>query len=176
MMHMPAPQTATTPPALAFRPLLDADIPEVSALAHAIWNHYYPPLIGQEQTDYMNALFNTEKSIRAQIHEQGYRYMLALDGDRIAGYAAVRQEKPGEWYISKFYVDTALHRRGIGSALMRHLIAECEPRSLSLHVNERNWKSINFYFRHGFIIADTLATDIGNGFVMEDFVMIRYPA
>jgi ribosomal protein S18 acetylase RimI-like enzyme len=45
--------------------------------------------------------------------------------------------------------------------------AEC----FSLTVNRQNFKAINFYFKNGFVIDEVADFEIGNGFVMNDFVM-----
>ena len=37
---------------------------------------------------------------------------------------------------------------------------------------DQNYKSINFYFKNGFVIERVADFDIGNNFVMNDFVMI----
>jgi diamine N-acetyltransferase len=44
---------------------------------------------------------------------------------------------------------------------------------LRLTVNRKNFKAINFYFKNGFIIESVKDFDIGNGYLMEDFVMLR---
>jgi hypothetical protein len=41
-----------------------------------------------------------------------------------------------------------------------------------LAVNRKNYKSINFYFKIGFIIDHCMDVAIGNGFYMNDFEMI----
>ena len=52
------------------------------------------------------------------------------------------------------------------------LIKEKHPHSkLTLTVNRQNYKAINFYFKLGFKIQTVADFDIGNGYVMNDFVM-----
>lgn len=168
---MPDPALSSTPSPLRFRLMEEGDIPHVSALASAIWQAYYPPLIGQAQTDYMDTLFNAPESLRRQ-RKEGYEFLLA-EKNGITGYAASRFEKPGELYISKFYVDHRRHGSGIGTAMMEELLDRLRPASARLHVNARNYPAINFYFKTGFRIAGMKLTDIGNGFAMDDFVMQR---
>jgi hypothetical protein len=43
---------------------------------------------------------------------------------------------------------------------------------MRLTVNRQNYKSINFYFKIGFRIEKCADFPIGNGFVMNDFVMV----
>jgi RimJ/RimL family protein N-acetyltransferase len=44
---------------------------------------------------------------------------------------------------------------------------------LILYVNKRNAKAIAAYQRNGFVIAESVVTDIGGGFVMDDYVMAK---
>jgi ribosomal protein S18 acetylase RimI-like enzyme len=44
---------------------------------------------------------------------------------------------------------------------------------LRLQVNRQNYKAINFYFRNGFIIESIADFDIGDGYFMNDFIMLK---
>ena len=52
------------------------------------------------------------------------------------------------------------------------MIAEFKPQTIRLQVNRMNYKAINFYFKHGFVIEKVADFDIGDGYFMNDFVMI----
>jgi ribosomal protein S18 acetylase RimI-like enzyme len=47
------------------------------------------------------------------------------------------------------------------------------PKTIRLTVNRQNYKSINFYFKNGFKIERVEDFDIGSGFWMNDFIMIK---
>jgi hypothetical protein len=40
-------------------------------------------------------------------------------------------------------------------------------------VNKRNTRAIAAYQRNGFVTADSVVTDIGGGFVMDDYIMAK---
>jgi hypothetical protein len=42
---------------------------------------------------------------------------------------------------------------------------------LRLRVNKRNAAAIRSYLRSGFVFQEDVVTDIGSGFVMDDYVM-----
>jgi ribosomal protein S18 acetylase RimI-like enzyme len=42
-----------------------------------------------------------------------------------------------------------------------------------LAVNKRNANAIASYLKHEFRIREAVVKDIGNGFVMDDYVMVR---
>ena len=44
---------------------------------------------------------------------------------------------------------------------------------LVLAVNKNNRSAIAAYLKHGFRIADAVVKDIGGGFVMDDYIMVK---
>lgn len=149
-----------------------ADIDAVSALAARIWHAHYITMVTREQIDYMLEMMYSAASLKTQM-ENGHRFWLAEENGALTGYISAQAKQPGTWHIHKLYVDQDRARSGLGSALLAHAIAELQPRELTLNVNRRNIKAVNFYFKHGFAIDRTADTDIGSGFLMEDFVMKR---
>jgi ribosomal protein S18 acetylase RimI-like enzyme len=65
---------------------------------------------------------------------------------------------------------------GLGSRLLQHVEGEVRTggaRRLILSVNKCNTKAITAYKRNGFVIVESVVTDIGNGFVMDDYIMAK---
>lgn len=154
---------------ILIRDMQPADIPAVGALAERIWRAHYPGIISHEQIEYMLPLACPAENIA--LRKQ--RFWLLYANDALAGYIAVEPRESNIWFIDKLYVDTALQRGGLGSALLRHVEKTLKPAALTLRVNRKNYQAVNFYFRHGFAIAGLDVLDIGNGFVMDDFLMKR---
>lgn len=150
------------------------DIEAVAALARSIWNEHYVPIIGQAQVDYMLERFQSAAAISGQIGS-GYRYFLAGRGGRDIGYLAVCSDAAGgSMILSKIYVVAGSRRSGVGRALLERAEALCRQSGLSrlwLTVNRHNAKSIAAYERMGFRNVGVLVTDIGGGFVMDDYRM-----
>jgi ribosomal protein S18 acetylase RimI-like enzyme len=153
-----------------------ADIAVVAVLARQIWEHQYIPIIGREQTEYMIDRFQSGPAIARQI-ASGYEYYLVTDAGLPTGYfAIVHSPEEGSALLSKIYVHPERQGRGIG----RRIIAFVEDRCLGmglgelwLTVNRHNAGSIAFYERVGFMKRSELVQDIGNGFVMDDFKMVK---
>jgi ribosomal protein S18 acetylase RimI-like enzyme len=153
------------------------DIGAVAALAHEIWNQHFPPIIGQDQVDYMLVNFQSVPAISRQIREDGYEYYLVVDEGEDAGYfALVADEDSGSTQLSKVYLKRSCRGRGLGRAVLAFIEEESVARGvreLWLTVNKDNVDSIAFYQRLGFVIAEPLVMDIGNGFVMDDYRMVK---
>ena len=78
--------------------------------------------------------------------------------------------------LHKLYLLPELHGRGLGSRLLQHCEREVRAggaRRLILSVNKRNAQAIAAYKRNGFVIAESVVTDIGGGFVMDDYIMAK---
>lgn len=148
-----------------------SQLTEVRELAYKIWNDHYPEIIGQEQVDYMLDKMYDLQSLRNQL-EKGDMFYLVRDGDLSLGFASVTEENSGEWFLNKLYVDTTNQRSGIGKGLMDFIISENSIDTLRLQVNRQNYKAINFYFKYGFVIERVADFDIGDGYFMNDFIMI----
>ncbi|MBA3665836.1 MAG: GNAT family N-acetyltransferase [Bacteroidetes bacterium] len=149
------------------------DIPLVSELAHTIWNQHYPSIIGQQQVDYMLKRMYSSESIEEQMEKKGHLFFLIRFNHQPTGFVSVHEEKPGHWFLNKFYIDQRKAATGLGTRAFELLLKKIVPEEITLTVNRKNFKSINFYFKNGFRIEEVKDFDIGQGYLMEDFIMKR---
>ena len=159
---------------LKFREIsTDAELKELSILANRIWNEYYPPIIGQKQVDYMLELMYSIESLKEQIYNNDNIFVCAYYRDEMVGFISYSRTGDYDYIIHKLYVNTKIHRKGIGLKLIRHVFDKIKYKTIRLTVNRKNYKAVNFYFHTGFIIEEVKDIDIGNGFYMNDFVMLK---
>jgi hypothetical protein len=147
------------------------DLADIAQLAAFIWNQHYPDIIGQAQVDYMLKMMYSAKSLREQLLTKHHRFFLICSGADKIGFLSLHQENNGNWHLNKFYVNQQSTFRGAGSWAFKEIVTLLQPQRITLTVNRGNYKSINFYFKMGFRIADLVKMDIGSGFIMDDFVM-----
>lgn len=148
------------------------DIPLITSLAHKIWKAYYPAIISHEQIDYMLDKFYSTLSLDAQMND-GQDFYLINSNSISVGYLSVAQQDLGDYFLNKFYIDPNEHRKNIGeSSFLLLLDLLPDLKTMRLTVNRSNFKSINFYFKLGFIIEEVKDFDIGNNYFMNDFIMI----
>lgn len=147
---------------------------EAARLAAQIWREYYVSIITMEQIDYMIEKFQSVTAIMDQIQNQSYEYYLLQRQDGVSvGYIAVKADN-GKLFLSKFYVAKEHRGHGYASEAMAFLEKLCKDRSLShiwLTVNRDNASSIAVYEKKGFRNIREQVADIGNGYVMDDFIM-----
>ena len=152
-------------------------LPAIPELAGVIWRACYPGIITSEQIDYMLARMYSLDVLRDEIRSQGIRYELLLVDGKPAGFASYGPtSEPGVIKLHKLYLLAEMHGRGLGSRLLQHVEHEVRAgagRRLILSVNKRNARAIAAYQRNGFVTADSVVTDIGGGFVMDDYIMAK---
>jgi GNAT superfamily N-acetyltransferase len=155
----------------------EADLPAIAELAGVIWRACYPGVISHEQIDYMLTRMYALETMRDEIRLQGNRYELLLVDGKPAGFASYGPtSESGVMKLHKLYLMPALHGRGLGSRLLQHCEREVRmagAHRLILSVNKRNTQAVAVYKRNGFVIAESVVTDIGAGFVMDDYIMAK---
>lgn len=149
-----------------------ADIGLISPLAAVIWNQHYPSIISRQQIDYMLDRMYSAESLREQMEEKQHQFFLISNDDATIGFISVHREKDNNWFLNKFYIDQDIAAKGLGGKAFEALKQIIAPEKITLTVNRQNYKSINFYFKNGFKIDHVADFDIGNGYVMNDFVMV----
>jgi ribosomal protein S18 acetylase RimI-like enzyme len=155
----------------------EADLPAISKLAGIIWRACYPGIITRAQIDFMLARMYALDAMRGEIQSQEIRYDRLLAGNELVGFASYGPtEQPGIFKLHKIYLHPAWHGRGPGSLLLQHCEREVRKLGASrliLNVNKNNTKAIAAYQRNGFTITDSVITNIGGGFVMDDYIMAK---
>lgn len=156
---------------LQLRTAGEQDLALIAAMADRIWKIHYPPIIGMEQVEYMlNKMYSAEALIRQMGEGQVFRI---IESDTASvGFISVSEKEEHELFLHKFYLDANVQGRGMGAAVFSQLMAMYPGvKKVRLTVNRQNYKSINFYFKLGFTIAEVADFDIGEGYLMNDFVM-----
>jgi ribosomal protein S18 acetylase RimI-like enzyme len=144
----------------------------IEQLAREIWTEHYTPIIGEAQVSYMLDRFQTAERMLADIRDRNYHYLLLESAGRSAGYAAWQPDPQlSAAFLSKLYVHANFRGQGLGRLLLDHICQQSGARKIWLTVNKNNVNSISAYQKMGFAIADTCMTDIGSGYVMDDYVM-----
>ncbi len=148
-------------------------IKELADLASEIWHEYWPCLLSGEQIDYMVEKFQSEHAIIEQIKNEHYTYFfITKDGNKCGYFGISRKEDC--LFLSKLYLKKEYRYRGIGRLAFEKIIAIARDfgySSIKLTVNKNNNKTIDAYLKYRLAIIDKVVTDIGNGFVMDDYIM-----
>ncbi len=145
---------------------------QVFQLASEIWNENYKGIISQEQIDYMlNMMYNSER-LQQDLNEN-YQWELIINKEEIIGYLAYVIKKDNRVFLSKIYLKTTAQGLGLGKRALDRIKNYAKTNNCSavfLTVNKDNKKGIRAYNNAGFNIVDEEVTDIGKGYVMDDYI------
>lgn len=151
----------------------DQHIERVAALAEIVWHEHFTTIISSGQIDYMVEKFQSAAALTDQIREKGYQYyLLQYDGEDV-GYTGFHKEDESI-FLSKLYLLKQHRGKGFASRTFEFLEEKCKEYKLGkiwLTVNRYNDHTIQVYEKKGFLKARTQVSDIGNGFVMDDYIM-----
>lgn len=163
---------------LAFCPVkTQEDQKQLARLADEIWHEYWPAIIGQAQTDYMVNRFQSLEAIKRDMECARYEYWLIRlrDSGELVGYTGGHEEpETNRYFISKIYLRKEHRGKGFARETIIHYEALAAKRglfALYLTVNKHNVQGIRAYRGLGFLTIDAVETDIGDGFVMDDYIM-----
>lgn len=143
----------------------------VAELATIIWQEHYIPIIGIEQVDYMLDKFQSPLAITEQITSGYEYYLLKLENENV-GYISI-QKRNDTLFLSKIYIVNYSRGKGVGKEAMAFIAErarQLECTTITLTVNKYNSNSIKAYEKIGFVKTNAIVQDIGNGYVMDDFV------
>ena len=160
---------------LQISPVSDADVEAIAALARIVWQDAYPGIITQAQIDFMlEQRYDTRRLLAELAMPEVWWDKATLDGELAAFASSLLTATPGEMKLDKIYVDPARQRFGFGGRLIAHVAQRALAQgcnTLILAVNKRNERAIGAYRKHGFVVREAVCVDIGNDFVMDDFIM-----
>jgi ribosomal protein S18 acetylase RimI-like enzyme len=153
----------------------DENYTSIRAIAAAVWPIAYSETLSQEQLDYMMEMMYSLPSLRAQVETKQHHFIVAKEGDATVGFASyeLNYSRTTKTKIHKLYVCTHHQGKGIGKQLIEYIDAQArnaQQERLVLNVN-RNNNAIHFYRQIGFSFQGEEDIDIGNGYVMEDYIM-----
>ncbi len=152
----------------------DQHFTEVRAIAKEVWPIAYGSILSQSQLDYMMEMMYSIPALQKQF-EQGHHFILAIEEESPVGFASYEFNYSGtsKTKIHKIYILSSQQGKGIGKILIDYITESARKnnqQALVLNVNKNNIAQ-HFYKKLGFEIVQDEVIDIGQGYVMDDFVM-----
>lgn len=152
----------------------DEQLNILADIANEVWHEFFPCILSDEQIDYMVDKFQSYPAMKKQM-EDGYEYYFIKDNDEICGYMGIHEEtEDKKMFLSKLYLKKEHRGKGYAGQTLKELFKMSRERGLNmvwLTVNKHNEHTIEVYEHMGFAKARTQVADIGNGFVMDDYIM-----
>jgi ribosomal protein S18 acetylase RimI-like enzyme len=163
-----------TPTVPNLHPATPADFPAIERIARATWPGTFGDILSPEQIEYMLAMMYSLEALREQTEQLGHRFLLLREGETAVGYTSYQLDyRPGTTKIHKIYLLPQTQGKGYGRALIEAVVERARAagqQRLRLDVNYQN-PAVGFYEYLGFRTIERIDTHIGNGYLMEDYVM-----
>lgn len=150
------------------------EIEEFSKYAKGIWGEYFTALLTSEQIAYMVDMFLSIEVLKKQL-DGDYKYFYCLVDGKKAGFIGLEYEKDA-LFLSKLYLAKEYRGKGLASKMFVFIERQAVDNGYNkiyLTCNKYNRHSLDVYAKKGFEIIESVVTDIGSGFVMDDYVLAK---
>jgi len=131
-------------------------------------------ILSPEQVNYMLEMMYSLEAITEQILVKGHHFLLLSEGEDYLGFASYELNYlSGTTKLHKLYVLPETQGMGAGRLLIQKIEATAAANGndkVSLNVNRYN-SAVNFYLKNGYTKSGEEDINIGNGYLMEDFIM-----
>ena len=128
--------------------------------------------LSYDQIAYIVEQFHAYADLNMLIVE-GYQYFFVIDDTFVIGYFGICKKPDDTMFLSKFYLSGEHRGKGYASQMFQFIKEKALEQRCSniwLTVNRYNQQAIAVYEHFGMQCVQKQVTDIGNGFVMDDFV------
>jgi diamine N-acetyltransferase len=152
------------------------NIPDIQFIANKTWPITYGNIISNEQLVYMLDLIYSTAALTKAIETKSQDFYIAKDEDNtILGFFSVKHfyNSENKTKLHKIYMLPENQGKGIGKLMIDQAVKLAKKNNserLILNVNRYN-SAFQFYKKLGFEIIEIIDIEIGNGYLMEDYVM-----
>ncbi|HFK5569783.1 GNAT family N-acetyltransferase [Elizabethkingia meningoseptica] len=151
------------------------DIPLIQDLAKRSWEATYSKILSPGQISYMIAEMYSAKEISAQIDNPDWHYFLVKDDDNnFGGFMGYQfHYEPKTTKLHRIYMVPESKGKGLGKFALNYMkdhVSQSDNDRIILNVNKFN-NAKDFYESQGFQVYEEGVFDIGNGYVMDDYLM-----
>lgn len=154
------------------------DISDLQTDARTIWIKCYTDILDMKQIEYMLNWMYSKNTIEHEIEHENINYFFIIhDGIKIGFFSmGSYSDAAGRAKLHKIYLYPEFHAKGLGSASLLKVFELARQQgydSICLNVNKNNQSAIKAYERNGFVIYKAIVNNIGNGYVMDDYIMLK---
>jgi diamine N-acetyltransferase len=147
----------------------------IKDLAYTIWPSTYGEILSNEQLNYMLDNFYSIDNLSNQM-DKGQVFELLLEDKIVIGFVAYEFNcnETSLMKIHKIYLLPETQGKGFGKFMIDEVIKIAKnnhQKGVFLNVNKYN-KAQFFYQKLGFKITKEEVIDIGNDYIMDDYVMV----
>ncbi len=145
----------------------------VREIVYQTWPHTYGQILSPAQIEYMLDTFHNISYLEQNMRD-GHEFYVYFDNAKPLGFIGLHPNaEPNSVKLNKLYVLPESQGKSVGRKLFEkaeEVTLEHGMNRIFLNVNRFN-KASEFYKNMGMSVFKEEDVDIGNGYLMEDFVM-----
>ena len=159
---------------VTFKETTEKGIPLIRTLAEKSWKSSYKEILSTEQIDYMLQNMYSAEEILSHLENPNYHYFIIEENSIPAGFIGFEnhyEEKTTK--LHRIYLLQDFKGKGLGKAALQFLkekVSEASDNRIILNVNKNN-AAQKMYESQGFRVYAEGIFDIGNDYVMDDYLM-----
>ncbi len=160
---------------MPLRPATLDDVTLIQDLANESWKDTYGKILSKEQLEYMLDLMYSTQNIVKQMNQETYHYHIIqnqqLDPVGFIGFETNYEDNTTK--LHRLYLIPSAKGLGLGKTTMNQLkiwTKVYNNNRIILTVNKNNTAK-EMYEKQGFKVYHEGIFDIGNGYVMDDYLM-----
>lgn len=154
----------------------EQNIPLIQDLATRSWENAYAEILSKEQMEFMLETMYSETEISVHMKNPNYHYYLVFDEilndyDGFIGFENHYEDNTTK--LHRIYLVPESKGKGLGKKTLEFLnekVKESGDNRIILNVNKYN-SAQKFYESQDYKVYDEGIFDIGNGYMMDDYLM-----
>lgn len=152
-------------------------LPVIQDLAYLIWPSAYGSILSEAQMNYMLDNFYSIPVLESLLLEQNQIFLLLQEEEKYLGFCSyeLNYNNTGGTKLHKLYIRQDIQGKGAGKFLLQcveDITLQNKGKMVLLNVNRYN-PALRFYEKMGYTIQEMVDIEIGNGYLMEDYIMIK---
>lgn len=153
----------------------DEDMKAAFDLVSEIWPVCYRDILSTDQITYMIARMYAPETIQLETNEGTPFFFVQVENKSVGVLSFdMRPNAAQVVLLHKIYLLPAYWGTGLGHQILL-LVSEqalaAGAEAVELRVNRHNERAIRAYKRVGFFVKETVITDFGGGFFVDDYIM-----
>lgn len=154
----------------------EENISLIQDLAKRSWENAYANILSKEQLEYMLSTMYSQEEIHSQMSQPNYHYYVVFDevNQSFEGFIGYENDyETNTTKLHRIYLVPESKGKGFGKKALEFLVEKTKEfgdTRIILAVNKNN-AAKEFYQSQGFSVYDEGVFEIGNGYVMDDYLM-----
>lgn len=160
---------------ITISPNSESDFKTIISIAEIVWPVTYGAILANDQLHFMFEMMYSVASLQQHATSKNHHFIIAYENGVPCGFASFEHncESSNKTKVHKIYILPTLQGKGIGKKMIEYVSVEAlrkRENAIFLNVNRYNSAKL-FYQKIGFIVTKEIDIEIGNGYLMEDYVM-----